>query len=399
MTPNRLSSEKKSPESSKSSPIMFWGRIIIGILLVLFVIWHFVIPSLFVSRYLETIGETMGGIRYCVRVSGNVPVFSNDEAGWGKTKTAIQEELDRIDRMMSTFKATSEVTKFNRFASTDWFPVSDEIVKLVKLSQETAPIVENKFDITVGPFVDLWGFGPKKKTLAAVPSPADLAEIKMTTGLEKLEYRVSPPALRKTVPELRIDLSGVAKGYAVDCVAQLLEQRGHQNYMIEIGGETRTRGTKKDGHPWVIGIQEPFPVSLDEKPTIFQKVDLKNHAMATSGDAQSHVEIDGKRYTHIIDPVTGNALPTSLWGTGLDAENEGEQVGSVSVIAETCARADALATGFFLTGAIKGVDRGIQIADQQQLAIMYLIRTGDEKNPVRAVMSAEYQKNYAPSVN
>ena len=366
---------------------MFWLQVVVGIVLVLFMIWYFVIPHLFVLRHLEKTGETMGGMYYCVRVS------SNFERGWEKTKTDIQEELDRIDQMMSTFKATSEVTKFNRSASTDWFPVSEEIVKLVQLSQETAPIVENKFDITVGPFVDLWGFGPKKKTLSAVPSPADLAEIKMATGLEKLEYRVSPPALKKSVSELHIDLSGVAKGYAVDCLAQLLEKKGYQNYAIEVGGEIRTRGTKKDGLPWMTGIEEPFPTPLYDKPTIFQKVDLKDHAMATSGDSQSYVEIAGKYYTHLIDPVTGNALPTSL----LDTQVEGEQVGSVSVIDKTCARADALATGFFLIGATKGVDRGIQIADQQQLAVIYLIRTGDEKNPVRAVMSAEYQKNYNTS--
>jgi thiamine biosynthesis lipoprotein len=182
--------------------------------------------------------------------------------------------------------------------------------------------VDGKFDITIGPLVDLWGFGKKKRTLVNPPAPADIVMLQQHCGLDKLEFREESKgvkaALKKAVPELRIDLSGVAKGYGVDCIANLLQKRGYTHYMIEIGGETRCRGHKvvlqeQSGWmsmfsaeqqlvPWVIGIKEPVPLELFEMPGIALKVELGDRALATSGDAYNTIEIAGQRYTHIIDP-------------------------------------------------------------------------------------------------
>jgi thiamine biosynthesis lipoprotein len=304
--------------------------------------------------------------------------------------------------MMSTFIEDSEISKFNDNMSTDWIPVSPEMVKLVKLSKETSEIVDGKFDITIGPLVDLWGFGRKSRRLVIQPHVQDIMDTLQICGLDKLEYRESPPALKKAVPELRMDLSGVAKGYGVDCVAAVLEKRGYTNYMIEIGGETRSKGHKvelrvsqgwmsmfsaeKQEAPWLIGIQEPVPVEQFENPPIALAVNLNNRAMGTSGDAHSTKEIGGWRYTHIIDPRSGYAMSSEEHGTGV----EGEEIGSVSVIADTCAEADALATGFYLLG----IERGIATANLHKLAVVYLIRTGILNEPIRDVMSDVFKKNH-----
>jgi thiamine biosynthesis lipoprotein len=354
---------------------------------------------LFKPEMHTTDGDTMGTKYYVI-------VCADSGWGWERTAMAIENELARVNQMMSTFITDSEITQFNDNPSTDWIEVSPEMVKLVKLSKEVSEIVDGKFDITVGPLVDLWGFGKKRRTLVNPPALADIVTTQLICGLDKLEYREeSPgvkPALKKANPELRIDLSGVAKGYGVDCVATLLEKRGYANYMIEIGGETRTRGHKvtlqeqkgwmsmfsadKQQAPWLIGIKQPVPLELFELPVIALKANLNDRAMATSGDYFNTHEIGGRRYTHIIDPKSGEAVMPEQLGTGV----EGEEIGSVSVIADTCAEADALATGFYLLG----INHGIATANAHQLAVVYLIRTGDPNNPTRAVMSEAYKKNY-----
>ena len=357
---------------------------------------------LFKPELYNTSGDTMG-TDYCVIVC------AESSWGWERTAAAIENELARVNRLMSMFIDDSEITKFNDHSSTDWIEVSPDMVKLVKLSKEVSQIVEGKFDITVGPLVDLWGFGRRQRRLTIPPHVTDILKTQEICGLDKLEYReASPgvkPALKKATPELQIDLSGVAKGYGVDCVAAVLEKRGYKNYMIEIGGETRTQGHKvvrqeKEGWlsmfsadrqaaPWLIGIPEPLPQERYELPTIALKVDLNDRAMATSGDAYNTKEIGGQRYTHIIDPKSGYAVMPEELGTDMD----GEEVGSVSVIADTCAEADALATGFYLLG----VRRGVETANLHGLAVVYLIRTGDPNNPVRAVLSDAFPKNDAPA--
>ena len=372
----------------------------VGIAVAILVFGGIMLKSyLFKPEIYKTTGKTMG-TDYCVTVC------ADSSWGWERTETAIDNELARVNQLMSTFLSDSEITRFNDSPSTDWIEVSPEIVQLVKLSKKVSEIVDGKFDITVGPLVDLWGFGTKKRNLTTPPAPADIAQALWNSGLVKLEYReASPgvkPALKKANPELRIDLSGVAKGYGVDCVATLLRKRGYNNYMIEIGGETRTLGHKivrqepkgwlwmfsadQQVAPWLIGIKEPVPLELFELPVMALKVNLNDHAMATSGDAYNTHEIGGQRFMHIIDPQSGEAVSPDEPGTG----KLGEEIGSVSVIADTCAEADALATGFFLLG----VERGIATANDHNLPVVYLIRTGNPDTPVRAAMSEVYKKNY-----
>lgn len=358
--------------------------------------WMLLKSYLFKPEMYNANGETMGTAKY------HVIVCAESGWGWERSAAAVESELARIDKMMSTFIADSEVSKFNDNPSTDWISVSPEIVELVKLSKEVSQTVDGKFDITIEPLIELWGFGKRKRTLVAPPAPADIAMTQLNTGLDKLEYQEKPPALKKAVPKLRIDLSGIAKGYAVDRVAAVLEKRGYTNYQIDIGGEIRVKGHKvvmqektgwfsmfaseKANVPWEIGIERPIPHATFEQPIVVQKFQLNDRALATSGDTYETHDIAGRRYTHIIDPISGEAVQSFEHGTDIP----GEEIGSVSVIAPTCAEADALATGFFLLD----VKRGIEIADADDLAVVYLIRTGESAHPVRAVMSEAYKKNY-----
>ena len=390
--------EKKQNDNKTEQPTKSVNATIktVGIVLLVILLGAMMLKNhLFKPGLHKTDGKTMGTDYYVI-------VCADSSWGWERTASAIENELVRVNQMMSTFIDDSEITKFNDNPSTDWVEVSPEMVKLVKLSKDVSSIVDGKFDITVGPLVDLWGFGKKQRKLTAPPAPADIGITLLNCGLDRLEYQESPPALKKKVPELRIDLSGVAKGYGVDCVAALLEKRGYTNYMVEIGGETRTKGHKvvlqeQNGWfsmfsadskmvPWVIGIEQPVPLESFELPIVALKANLNDRAMATSGDAHNVREIGGKRYMHIIDPKSGDAVTPEQLGTEVD----GEELGSVSVVADTCAEADALATGFYLLG----VKRGIETANARELAVVYLIRTGELDNPVRAVMSDAYKNNY-----
>ncbi len=391
-----MSEKNKNIETEKApKPLSSKLKTVALIALLAAMGWMMLKSHLFKPELYKTGGDTMG-TKY------HVIVCADSGWGWERTATAIENELVRVNGLMSTFIPDSEISKFNDNPSTDWIEVSPEMVKMVKLSKEASKIVDGKFDITVGPLVDLWGFGKKPRKLTAPPAPADIAMTQLACGLDKIDFQENPPALKKKVPGLRIDLSGVAKGYGVDCVAKVLGDRGYKNYMIEIGGETRTRGHKvvlqdkkswfsaeKQSLPWYIGVEQPTPVEMFEMPTVALKINLNDHAMATSGDARNYHEIGGQHYTHIIDPVTGEALTPEQLGTGVD----GEETGSVSVIADTCAEADSLATGFFLLD----VRRGIETADRNELAVAYLIRTDDPNNPIRVVMSEAFKKNYAPA--
>jgi thiamine biosynthesis lipoprotein len=350
-------------------------RAVVGIGFAAALVWYFSSSYIWIYQIRETSGSTMG-TTYYVKCYTAV----TDDV-WKKASQAVAEELNRIDAVMSTYKPDSEISRFNTSESTDWFPVSAETVKLIQLSQDVSRLTDGMFDITVGPLVDLWGFGAKRPRPQTAPVPEQIIQVKEHCGMEKLEIRLDPPAVRKTIPQLQMDLSAVAKGYSVDCVAALLETHGITSYMIEVGGENRTKGVKKDKAPWVLGILEP---KLDEKTMterpICEVVHLRDQAMATSGDYQNLFPLDGKIYAHIINPKTGFALE-------VDEKNLHEQIGSISVIDPSCARADALATGLY----VLGTERGLAAADAENIPVLYILRTPNGKEPFRKVGSKAYE--------
>ena len=266
----------------------------------------------------------------------------------------IVATLDRIENRMSTYLDASEVSRFNEYRSSRSFPVSIETCRLTERAIAWSEASGGAFDITVAPLVNAWGFGPE-------PSPADLpdsqtiAQLILSVGFEYLEADCSVPALRKLVPTLQIDLSGFAKGYAVDEVALLLDRQGYPDFLVEIGGELKAKGRNAAGQYWRIAIENP--VSAAAGPAGI--VQLRDTAMATSGDYRNSFEFGGKRYSHTIDPRTG-------WPVD-------HQLTAVTVIGESAADADALATALLVLGPGEGDD----LAEELRLSVRFLLREDD----------------------
>lgn len=259
----------------------------------------------------------------------------NDQATVG---TRISEALESVNAAMSTYRDDSEVTLFNRSDSTDWFPVSQATATVVKRAQEVSAATAGAFDITVGPLVNRWSFGPDRDITTA-PTAEEISDLLERVGYENLEVQLDPPALKKSIPNLYIDLSAIAKGYGVDQVALKLEELGFVSYLVEVGGEVRCRGMRGDGTRWRTGIRRPTQGPMEAAGVI----ELGSRSIATSGDYENFVMIDGQRFSHTIDPTTGSPVTHSL--------------ASVSVVADDCMTADALATAV----SVLGYDRGQNI--------------------------------------
>ena len=281
------------------------------------------------DRLTEITGPTMG-TTYRVKVV--------DLGSPSDLRRSIKRRLQKINELMSTYIGESEVSRFNRWPANKWFPVSQETYQVVALAQDIACKTDGAFDITVGPLVRLWNFGAKaeRSKAFAPPSQADIRKTLKVIGFKKLELRAKPPSLRKTTKLLEIDLSAIAKGYAVDQVAELLRSRKQHDFMVEIGGEICVAGRRPDGQRWSIGIEQPDArgrrVSAVLRP--------HNSGIATSGDYRNFREYDGVRYSHTIDPRTGRPV--------------NHQLASVTVLSADCATADAFATAMLVLGPGEG---------------------------------------------
>jgi len=297
-------------------------------------------------------GATMG-TRYTVRIVDDSWAIGEPLEIAGIQKR-IDQRLGEINRMMSTYDPESELSRFNQSTDSDWFSVSQETTKVVAFALEVAKKTDGSLDPTVGPLVNLWGFGPDKSR--SVPTDDELAAALENVGYQQLEARNEPPALRKTNPKLYVDLSAIAKGFAVDDISDLLSQAGFDRTMVEIGGEVRTRGTRPDGSAWRIGVEKP-----DRHGSSLQTIlELKGGALASSGDYRNFFMRAGIRYSHTIDPKTGSPVQ--------------HQLATVSVRTKTCLEADALATALL----VMGEDRGYDWCVEHKVAALFLIRDEDK---------------------
>lgn len=266
---------------------------------------------------------------------------------------AVDASLTRINHLMSTYDPRSELSRFNQNRGTDWFSVSQETAEVVSLSQEISELSAGGFDVTVKPLVASWGFGAGASK--SVPNEQELDALRARVGYEKLAVRLTPPALRKSHPELEVDLSAIAPGYAVDKIVELLERVGIVDYLVDVGGELRMAGQKAPGVRWRVGIE--MPDAVERKAAASYELDTT--ALATSGDYRNYYELNGKRISHTIDPRTRHPIEHNL--------------ASITVLAPTAARADALATALNVLGPI----RGFELAVQNGLSVFLLIRSSD----------------------
>ena len=306
------------------------------------------------ARYpqaLELNGYTMG-TNYLIRV------IASDKTQATETLAAIIEEsLADLDQRFSTYLDSSEINQFNNHTGDDWFEISPAFLNILQQGIRISELSNGAFDMTIGPLVDLWGFGPSHSQ-ETLPRQTEINSLLEATGFNFLDIQEYPPALRRTQPGVKLDLSAIAKGFAVDQIWELLDQTGFSAYMIEVGGEVRTRGGRADGSDWMIGIENPFfDAGNDSMELIQNVVPLRDLAIATSGDYRNYFEHEGQRYSHTIDPRTGWAVSNKL--------------AAVSVISEKAIDADALATAFM----VLGVEASMDLAVREKIATQLILRT------------------------
>jgi len=275
------------------------------------------------------IAGTAMGTTYHIRVLPEAP------AGLG---SAVRAELERLENIFSTFRRRSAISRFNAFRSTDLFPVPPDLGVVTRFALDLARLTGGAFDPTIAPLVNLWGFGPPGRRRGA-PTAAAVERALRMTGYEKLKV-YSDRRLAKEDPRLMLDLSSVAKGYAVDRIWDMLRSRGLTNFFVEIGGEVRVSGSCR-GRPWRVGVEAPLPDSFPGEDLVKVLRLPGDIAVATSGNYRNFVATpEGHRFGHIIDGRTG--FPVS------------NQVASVTVVAPHCMTADGLATALMVLGPERG---------------------------------------------
>jgi thiamine biosynthesis lipoprotein len=291
-------------------------------------------------------GEAMG-TTYTVKIAvrRTLPEIEVEEL-----RTVIQSELDAVNARMSTYLPNSELSLLNRYDGERPFPVSSELLEVLVTARQVGVATQGAYDITVGPLVDAWGFGPQGKP-ATVPEKALLDELAAYTGWDKIEIDDVASTVRKSSAEVHCDLSGIAKGHGVDRLSEALSARGFHNYMVEVGGEVRVSGSNRQGREWRIAIERPSVSGGLQKILPFRDM-----SMATSGDYRNFYEEDGVRYSHIIDPRTAQPIQHRL--------------ASVSVVEDLCMVADAYATALLVLGE----QEGYEMAIENDLAALFLVR-------------------------
>lgn len=262
----------------------------------------------------------------------------------------IDNLLSLVDNSMSTYKSDSELSRFNRMAVGQEMQISEDFARVLQISHDVWQRSGGAFDPTIGPLVDLWGFGPTVTDNTA-PSTQQLSLAVRDIGFQHLI--LDDLSLSKTRP-VQLDLSAVAKGYAVDLVADMLEMLGLPDYLVEIGGEIRASGSNPNGQIWRVAIEEPALIS-----SVNRVIPVAESAVATSGDYRNYFEQEGIRYSHILDPRSGSPIKHNL--------------ASVTVLSNSCAEADAWATAFLVMGA----EPSLQLAEQLKLPVYLLTKEGD----------------------
>lgn len=281
-------------------------------------------------------------------------VPENDTLDEHTLNTDIERILADINQSMSTYIENSELSRFNQTKNSEWHTLSKDLYHVIEHAHHISSISNGAFDITVGPLVDIWGFGPEPFT-QEVPADTTIQTVKQHIGYENLYFDKATTRLAKTIPELEIDLSAIAKGFAVDKIAELLDQSGLNNYLVEIGGELIAKGHNAKQQAWQIGIEQANPLER----SVQRIVSLKNIAMATSGDYRNYYEKDGIRYSHTIDPTTGRPIRHTL--------------AAVTVLHHSAMHADALATAFLVLGP----EKSLALANKLSIAIYMLVKDGD----------------------
>ena len=277
----------------------------------------------------------------------------------------IEYALGLVNQSMSNYIESSEINQFNRMSAHQRMALSADFAQVIGESIELAKLSGGAFDVTISPLINAWGFG-EQGSIERQPSPTQLKQIAQRIGYQHLNFQQG--TLSKLVDGLELNVSAIAKGYAVDKVSELLASAGIDDFMVDIGGEIRANGVNLQGKGWQIAIEQPSLLG-----GVQQLLSLKDQAIATSGDYRNFLIVDGEQFSHTINPVS---LAPSL-----------HKLASVSVIAERCSRADALATAIM----VMGEEQGFAFAQKHQLAAYMLVRSR-QSDQYSILMTEEFRR-------
>lgn len=294
-------------------------------------------------------GATMG-TSYSVKITKRPPNLD-----LRALRAAIEQRLETVNRQMSSWRAESEISLFNAQASSSWTGASADTLAVIEEAMRISRLSDGAFDPTVGPLVDLWGFGPASAS-RQVPPDGEIQEALGRIGFRHVRTRKEPAAIGKRRSDIEIDLSGIAKGFAVDRLAEHLEEQGVTDYLVEIGGELRGRGLSPRRRAWRIGVERP----IAGRRAVQRIVALDGGAIATSGNYRIFFEYDAARYSHIIDPRRGAPVDHEL--------------ASVTVISPSTMQADALSTALMVLGP----DAGYELASREGIAALFIVKDGQD---------------------
>lgn len=264
-------------------------------------------------------------------------------------KGDVDDVLLSVNKHMSTYDPSSELSRFNQLPANTAQDISQGLAYVVDKALLISQMSNGEYDVTVGPLVNLWGFGPGKRE-DKVPSDEQIKQAQARVGYQSIQLEGLRLSKEK---DIYIDLSSIAKGYGVDQVAEALERHGIQSYLVEVGGEIRSKGVKPEGESWQVAIESPAGGHDVAKKII----PADNIAIATSGDYRNYFEKNGVRYSHTINPLTGRPVTHRLV--------------SVTVIDKTTTMADGLATAI----TVLGPDKGLQFAQDNGIAAYLMVKT------------------------
>lgn len=310
-------------------------------------------------------GKTMGTF-YSVKISGATTPNPH------KLQQEIDALLEQANNDISTYRQTSVLSRFNQYRGSEPQPIPRGMADIILLAQRIGRDTDGAMNITVGPLVNLWGFGPEKQP-TQIPTQDQIDSARQQVGLQHLTLISDSRGewLQKDLPDLYVDLSTMGEGYGVDLLVNLMMQKGITNYLVSVGGAVSSRGVNGQGQPWRVAIQKP----TDQENAVQALVDLQGYSISTSGSYRNYFEQGGQRYSHVLDPATGRPINHRLV--------------SATVIATTALEADGWDTGLM----VLGTEKALRLAESKGLAV-YLITKTDQG--FTAVMTPQFKAFLVP---
>lgn len=298
---------------------------------------------------IEFNSKTMGTF-YRVKVIGDIAISKE------QLQHKIDALLEQTNDDISTYRADSVLSRFNHSCSTNPQAIPRGMANIILMAQRIGQDTSGAMDITIGPLVNLWGFGPDKGPVK-VPTQQQIASAQKKVGLQHLHLFSDSRGewLQKDLPSMYVDLSTLGEGYGTDELVRLMRRNGITNYLVSVGGAVSTHGVNSQGKPWRVAIQKP----TDYENAVQALVDLQGYSISTAGSYRNYFELDGPRYSHIIEPSTGKPIQHRLV--------------SATVIASTTLEADGWDTGLM----VLGTEKALQLAQEKGLAAYLISKTND----------------------